>query len=597
MAVFDPELRRIILRVVYDGPGFAGKTTNIRRLHGFFTSLRRSEVFVPGEMEGRTQFFDLMSLDGGLVQGHALRCQLLTVPGQWELRLRRQAILERADVVVFVVESTPAGVEEAKPVFESLNELLSRPEIGARPVVLQANKQDLDGALSAEAVAALLGMDGGTSVSARACDGMGVRETAVLAIRAAANRVQRVLLEQGVDALRGRAETGEALLERLAQIAPVRATGNSISDAAEAAVAAAAQAAEEAALATIDEEDPASGGLPAPSPEQRSEPDAGPRAVPLLVAELTVQTTADVSTAVRGHETSDRSVPSGVFRHEPAESSPEPAEPIFPSPQSPSGYIWPAATGREILKEVVQAGEPLLRRDLVAQHGLATGSGSQDLRLYRAGDWCLKTSPRRHHRDSDAARAALLRLIRSKILLGDLLPERSVVALGGDAGTGYWVWTVSPWLTTLRSAMTSAAVQGADQWLGEILTIYARCAVDALVMASRRRIVLDVHPSNFALGRDGCVYLDDDVATGDRIPSIGHALLRRVHEYAGHGAAVEAYVQALERSLVDRITAEEAAGLDLSGAFAGLAVRAPRVQQARDRLVDVVSRRLRRRAV
>jgi hypothetical protein len=82
MAAFDPHERKILVRVVYDGPGFAGKTTNIQQLHGFFTDRRRGDLITPEAKEGRTQFFDWMHLDGGLVHGHGLRCQLVSVPGQ-----------------------------------------------------------------------------------------------------------------------------------------------------------------------------------------------------------------------------------------------------------------------------------------------------------------------------------------------------------------------------------------------------------------------------------------------------------------------------------------------------------------------------------
>ena len=105
MAIYDQEQQKVVVRIVYDGPARAGKTTNMRQLAECFSLRSRSEIYVPEEMDGRTLYFDWMQLDGGLVAGEALRCQFLTVPGQRGLATRRKRILQSADVVVFVCSS------------------------------------------------------------------------------------------------------------------------------------------------------------------------------------------------------------------------------------------------------------------------------------------------------------------------------------------------------------------------------------------------------------------------------------------------------------------------------------------------------------
>jgi signal recognition particle receptor subunit beta len=146
MALFDPERKRIVIRVVYDGPGHAGKTTNLQRLCKSFASWRRSELVSPNTLGERTQYFDWLEVDGGLMHGHPVRAQLLTVPGQTELRLRRQFVIERADVVVFVADSQEAGIAEARHFYAELCEQLAHFEHPV-PIVFQANKQDMAGAL------------------------------------------------------------------------------------------------------------------------------------------------------------------------------------------------------------------------------------------------------------------------------------------------------------------------------------------------------------------------------------------------------------------------------------------------------------------
>ena len=87
-------------------PGNAGKTTNLFEMCQFFTSRRRSELFSPESRDGRTMWFDWLQIDGGLVAGHGLRCQIVTVPGQLVLRRRRSALLRAADVVVLPGQET-----------------------------------------------------------------------------------------------------------------------------------------------------------------------------------------------------------------------------------------------------------------------------------------------------------------------------------------------------------------------------------------------------------------------------------------------------------------------------------------------------------
>lgn len=212
MALFDREQQKIVLRVVYDGAERAGKTTNVAQLYTFFTSRRRSEIFTPETSEGRTLFFDWMQLEGGLVGGYSIRCQIITVPGQSSLSRRRWQLLKTADVVVFVCDSTPQGIEQARPMFQLVRDYLGSLKHSVVPLILQANKQDMEGALPPADVAAAFDFnDPKMLAGARATEGAGVRETAVIAIRAAANMVERLVIERGVESLAGVEETGEAL--------------------------------------------------------------------------------------------------------------------------------------------------------------------------------------------------------------------------------------------------------------------------------------------------------------------------------------------------------------------------------------------------
>ena len=80
----------------------------------------------------------------------------------------------------------------------------------------------------------------------------------------------------------------------------------------------------------------------------------------------------------------------------------------------------------------------------------------------------------------------------------------------------------------------------------DALSYFARAAVQSLLLAARAGVVLDVHPSNFAVVEGAIFYIDDDIALGEDIPSIGHAILQRVEEYEGASEALDAYLDVVE---------------------------------------------------
>ena len=107
MAVIDPRNETVVIRVVYDGAPMAGKTTSLRALGNGLSA----GVVSPAEMGGRTLYFDWLDYTGGLFEGRRIRCQVISVPGQATLAPRRRRLLESADVIVFVSDSSPEAFE------------------------------------------------------------------------------------------------------------------------------------------------------------------------------------------------------------------------------------------------------------------------------------------------------------------------------------------------------------------------------------------------------------------------------------------------------------------------------------------------------
>lgn len=266
--------------------------------------------------------------------------------------------------------------------------------------------------------------------------------------------------------------------------------------------------------------------------------------------------------------------------------------PVLPTSTVPSGYIWPAATGREVIRQI-NVDQAVMRPDLIGQQGLSDGSGKSDTIILQAGAWCLKTAGRKYFRDLDDGRTFLLEAARRKLQLGSLLVPTTVLVLQPDDAGGGWLWTISPWMKTLRTLMNQALTTANENALGLALEIFARAAVRALVLASRQNLVLDVHPSNFAVNDDQVtfVYIDDDIGSGSLIPAVSYCFLRRFDEYLEYSQALMAYLEAVEVAMEMRLEQADVKVLNLIQDFEHCQVRSGLAEQARSRIVKILRRR------
>ena len=212
MAILDKERGVLVVRIVYDGPALAGKTSSVRALAA---SLGRP-TFSGDEAEGRTLHFDWLDYVGGLFQGHPIRCQILSVPGQPALVSRRRRLLREADAVVFVADSRKDALDEGLRSFEELRAFVNAAAPPAPGVVLQANKRDAADAVPLDELRARLAVGPTVGVTPSvATDGTGIRETFVLAVRLALDLVRERWRAGTLPAGRPESETGEDLMEAL----------------------------------------------------------------------------------------------------------------------------------------------------------------------------------------------------------------------------------------------------------------------------------------------------------------------------------------------------------------------------------------------
>lgn len=218
MASFDRERNEVVLRVVYDGAATAGKTANLRALQASFgLRARIGRSLSPAEtVSGRTLFLDALELEVGGLDEWPLRCQVLSVPGQFAFAERRYRILRDVDAVVLVCESTPRGLRAARVESAFLGRVLASTGRSALPVIVQENKQDLPAALAPMAVDAALGHPRwGRATAANAAVGDGVRATFLAALDAARERVRAQVRRDGALAFSEAFERVETLYASL----------------------------------------------------------------------------------------------------------------------------------------------------------------------------------------------------------------------------------------------------------------------------------------------------------------------------------------------------------------------------------------------
>jgi signal recognition particle receptor subunit beta len=186
VAEVDEQDAPLVISVVYDGAPAAGKTTSVRALARSFGR----DAWTPEEQGGRTVYFDWLEYTGGRFDGAPIRCEIVSVPGQAHWAHRRDFFLDRADVVVFVGDTTADAWPESVTRLRDLCRTLGRRGGAPVGVVFQANKRDHPDAVPMAAVRACVAGERIAVVESSASDGAGVREAFVFAVRLALDRVR-----------------------------------------------------------------------------------------------------------------------------------------------------------------------------------------------------------------------------------------------------------------------------------------------------------------------------------------------------------------------------------------------------------------------
>ncbi len=187
--------REINLNIVYYGPALSGKTTNLQQIHERLNPKIRSDLFTLNTRDDRTIFFDFMQLEVGKIGQLRPQFGLYTVPGQVYYQSTREAVLRRADGVVFVADSQTARLSANQTSWQDMDRYLGQMghSLSSFPVVVQFNKRDLEDVIPVPDLKAALGVEDYPCYESVAIEGSGVREPLHAAMRLVLADVQRKL--------------------------------------------------------------------------------------------------------------------------------------------------------------------------------------------------------------------------------------------------------------------------------------------------------------------------------------------------------------------------------------------------------------------
>jgi len=183
--------RTLYAKLVYYGPAFGGKTTNLESLHRLTDPERKHQLLTLPTVHDRTLFFDLLPFDLGDILGYQVAVKCYTVPGQVRYDTTRQVVLAGADALVFVADSSAERKDQNVWSLQNLrlNMRAKNLDPAKIPVLYQFNKQDLPQAASIQEVSGWLGVPAEQAIGAVAVDGRGVLETFMSACRLMLHKV------------------------------------------------------------------------------------------------------------------------------------------------------------------------------------------------------------------------------------------------------------------------------------------------------------------------------------------------------------------------------------------------------------------------
>lgn len=145
MSFINYTAKEINCKIVYYGPSFSGKTTNLQYIYARTSPDAKGKMNTLATETDRTIFFDFLPLALPEIHGLKIRFHLYTVPGNVFSDTSRKLVLKGLDGVVFVADSQTNRLEENQELIENLRANLAKQgdNLDHIPCVIQYNKRDL----------------------------------------------------------------------------------------------------------------------------------------------------------------------------------------------------------------------------------------------------------------------------------------------------------------------------------------------------------------------------------------------------------------------------------------------------------------------
>lgn len=191
MAQWNHQDKTLYAKLVYYGPAFGGKTTNLEAIHEITDHDSTGSLLSVRTAQDRTLFFDLLPFELGHILGYKVALKLYTVPGQVQYNATRKVVLSGADAVVFVADSTRTRVKDNRDGLKDLAANMEANKLNPAhvPVLIQYNKQDVQNAMTADEMEQAYGVRPGKGFPAVATRGDGVMETFLAATKVMLRRL------------------------------------------------------------------------------------------------------------------------------------------------------------------------------------------------------------------------------------------------------------------------------------------------------------------------------------------------------------------------------------------------------------------------
>ena len=146
MSIINLEDKEAEVKLIYYGPGRAGKTSNLKYIYNKFEKRIKGKLSSINTNGDSALFYDSLPLEIGRVKGYKIKAQLYTIPGQVQYKATKKLVLKGVDGVVFVADSMALRQQLNIDSLQDLKENLSLfgKNILQIPLVFQYNKRDLE---------------------------------------------------------------------------------------------------------------------------------------------------------------------------------------------------------------------------------------------------------------------------------------------------------------------------------------------------------------------------------------------------------------------------------------------------------------------